>query len=521
MKCIKTIKLSLLAAVVTASIGLTSNLQASCEDNLFNIKANKGTRISELIDQLAEQCDLTLIVKDKEAAKRLRTPLNRFSLKDVTLPEVLNIALNEHNLNYSLDGNILKISYLLTKTYHVDYISTDRESTSKTRVTLASGVNNQQQTSSAAGGMVSTSNMSTGESESGIEINSNDQFIFWATLSDQIENILNRPEDTYEAGAPVIDKESGLVTITGTKKQLDRVEEYLDNLINRLHKQVLIDVKMYAVVLKEGKETGIDWREIYKLQNFTVSAERLRSKNINDQGITPSDGLGGSIPFISDPVMGQIATFTDIVMNAQIGTIIKFLESQGDVHSVSNPKVLTLNNQSAMITVGKQYFYKIQNSTTLSNTGGSTVAQNEIIDSVFAGILLDITPEISADGTITLKINPSVSDTINPVTNDNTKRTMPPDLERRQMASVVTVKDGAHVILGGLITDKVQNETNKVPLLGDIPVLGYAFKYEEVSNEKVELVIIVTPHLVKAKNSMTLKDIGFNRLSDSNLTKMK
>ena len=98
---------------------------------------------------------------------------------------------------------------------------------------------------------------------------------------------------------------------------------------------------------------------------------------------------------------------------------------------------------------------------------------------------------------------------------------MPPDLERRQMASVVTVKDGAHVILGGLITDKIQNETNKVPLLGDIPLVGYAFKYEEQTKEKIELVIIVTPHLVKAKNSMTLKDIGYNKLSDSNLTHMQ
>ncbi|WP_457597200.1 pilus (MSHA type) biogenesis protein MshL [Hydrogenimonas sp.] len=526
----KSIKMSLLAAAVTASIGWQTPSYASCEDNLFNIKAQKGTRISELIDQLAEQCDLTLIIKDKEAAKRLRTRLNRFSLKDVTLPEVLNVALNEHNLNYSLEGNILKISYLLTKTFHVDYISTDRSSNSNTSVTLASGVAGQQQrlnTGIGGGPMVTTSNMSKGESESGIEITSNDEFIFWATLSEQIENILNRPEDTYKAGAPVIDKESGLITITGTKKQLDRVENYLDNLIDRLHKQVLIDVKMYAVVLKKGKETGIDWREIYKLQNFTVTGERLKTNNgINNGGYDPGNTGGGAmttqrIPFISDPVIGQVATFTDIVMNAQIGTIIKFLESQGDVHSVSNPKVLTLNNQAAMITVGKQYFYKIRNVQTLAGTGTGSQATNEIIDSVFAGILLDITPEIAADGTITLKINPSVSDTINPVTNDNVNRTMPPDLERRQMSSVVTVKDGSHVILGGLITDKIQNETNKVPLLGDIPLLGYAFKYEEQTDEKVELVIIVTPHLVKAKNSMTLKDIGFDRLSDSNLTKMR
>jgi general secretion pathway protein D len=156
----------------------------------------------------------------------------------------------------------------------------------------------------------------------------------------------------------------------------------------------------------------------------------------------------------------------------------------------------------------------------LAGTGTGSQATNEIIDSVFAGILLDITPEISSDGTITLKINPSVSDTIQPITDDNTQRTMPPDLERRQMASVVTVKDGSHVILGGLITDKIQTAVNKVPLLGDIPLLGNAFKYDEKTDEKIELVIIVTPHLVKAKNRMTLKDLGFARLSDSNMTKM-
>ena len=512
-------KLSLISALALLSFGFSSQLQASCEDKLFSIKAEKGTRISELIDQLADQCDLTLIIKDREAKKRLNNRLDRFSLKDVTLPEVLNVALNEHNLNYSLDGNVLKISYLLTKTFHVDYIGTDRSSNSNTHVMLASGVATQQETSSnSQNGMTSTSNMNRGESESGIEIKSTDEFLFWSKLSKEIENILNRPEDNYKAGAPVIDKESGLVTITGTKKQLDRVENYLHNLINRLHKQVLIDVKMYAVVLRKGKETGIDWREIYKLQNFTVSGERFWANKNVAKIIFPNKGDN---PYISESTPGTTAKFTDIVMNAQLGTILKFLETQGDVHSVSNPKVLTLNNQAAMITVGKQYFYKIQNSTTQSNSGGSTVAQNEVIDSVFAGILLDITPEIAADGTITLKINPSVSDTVTPVSNDNVNRTMPPDLERRQMASVVTVKDGAHVILGGLITDRVQNETNKVPILGNIPILGYAFKYDEKTDEKIELVIIVTPHLVKAKNSMTLKDLGYDRLSDSNMTKMR
>ncbi len=512
---INAIKIHLGLILFCALFGFTSS-HAACEENLFTIKAEEGIRISELIDQLAEQCDLTLIMEDKEVKKKIRARLDRFSMKDATLSEVLHVVLNEHNLNYSLNGNILKISYLLTKTYHVDYISTDRESASKTHVILTSGATSQ--TQHAENGSLSTGSISGGQSESGIDVKSNDKFIFWSKLQKQLHEILNRPEDNYRASDPVIDKESGLVTVTGTKRQLDRIEAYLHNLISRLHKQVLIDVKMYTVTLNKGQETGINWKEIYKLQNFSVTGERLQTSS-SVKNLSKSGGSGST--YISESVPGKIASFTDIVMNAELGTILKFLHSQGKVNSVSNPKVLTLNNQAAMITVGKQYFYKIKNSTTTSNTGGSTVAQNDIIDSVFAGILLDITPEISTDGTITLKINPSISDTITPVGSLNTNRSMPPDLERRQMASVVTVKDGSHVILGGLITNRISSTTNKVPILGDIPLLGNAFKYKEATNEKVELVIIVTPHLVRPKNSMTLKDLGYDKLSGNSLMQMR
>jgi len=494
---LKNLTISLLGAIFYLSIN-TTNIKAACEENIFNIKAKPGINISEIIDQLAQECDLTLIIKDSDTKEKLNTPMHRLSLKDASLQKVLNVVLNEYNLNYSLEGNILKISYLLTKTFQVDYIGTERQSNSNTKVSLTSGS--------------ATQSLSSGESESGMEITSDDTFIFWSEFTEQIKNILNRPEDEYQAGDPVIDRESGLVTITGTKKQLDRVEKYIEQLINRLHKQVLIDVKMYAVVLNEGKQTGIDWREIYSTQNnikFSTGASRTNSAVLSAPLVS---GITG--------VIGQTATFTDFVMSAEIGTIIKFLKSQGDVHSVSNPKILTLNNQAAMITVGKQYFYKIVNSTTTSNTGGSTVSQNEIIDSVFAGVLLDITPEISSDETITLKINPSISDTINAIV-ESVSRTMPPDLERRQMSTVVTVKNGDHVILGGLITEKENIQNNKVPILGDIPLLGYAFKYEEKTKETVELVIIVTPYLIKEKRSIDMESLGYNKVNGKKFKQKK
>jgi general secretion pathway protein D len=191
-----------------------------------------------------------------------------------------------------------------------------------------------------------------------------------------------------------------------------------------------------------------------------------------------------------------------------------FLKTQGDVYAISNPKVMTLNNQPALITAGTELFYRTINTSTLA--GGTTGEQavTEVISSVFAGVLLDITPGISQDGSITLRINPSVSDVVGNLSNDNSQRRMPPDLSRRQISSVVTVKDGTRIILGGLINRKSSSTTTKVPLLGDIPVLGYLFKQEGVTEKVEELVVIIEPHIVKKDGSnVGLSDLGYSRLS--------
>ena len=147
--------------------------------------------------------------------------------------------------------------------------------------------------------------------------------------------------------------------------------------------------------------------------------------------------------------------------------------------------------------------------------GGTTGEQatTEVVSSVFSGVLLDITPEISNDGSITLRINPSISETASQLSVDNATRSMPPDLSRRQMSSVISVKDGSRVILGGLINTKNIQDDNKVPLLGDIPVLGYLFKREGMSKRTEEIVIIIEPHIVKKeKDSLSLGDLGYTRL---------
>ena len=299
---------------------------------------------------------------------------------------------------------------------------------------------------------------------------------------------------------------------------MNRFEKYLKRLQEKVQLQVLIDVQILAVTMQEGQSTGVDWSQLYKLQNMVLSTDLLRAQNVSvfaEDKITtalyPSTTTGAN--------SSTTASLLKASGSATLSEVIKFLGTQGDVSAISNPKVLTLNNQPALITVGTEYFYKIESSTQQQGTGGGVAAttQNDLVQSVFAGILLDITPEIADDHTITLKINPSVSETTQDMSaTSSTDRQMPPDLDRRQLSSVVTVKDGSRIILGGLINTKTTDNSNQIPLLGSIPVLGYLFKFEETAKNIQELIIIIEPHIISKENSkLSLKDLGYKGLTDA------
>jgi general secretion pathway protein D len=274
----------------------------------------------------------------------------------------------------------------------------------------------------------------------------------------------------------------------------------------------LIDVRILNVTFDNSSTTGIDWSQLYTLQNMSISSLSMAQKNISTYTFDSTTGI--TAPTFAEgatPTTGQVV---NIVGNTQLTEVVKFLSTQGDVKSISSPRVMTLNNQPALISVGKELFYKITSTSTAGGTAGTTTSQGDLVDSVFAGILLDITPEIDTNGYITLKINPSISDTVQNVVSDGVVRTIPPDLIRRQIASVIKVKDGEHAILGGLISSRTGFQDNKVPLLGDVPLLGSLFKRQEKINTVEELVLIITPHIVKNSKSVSLKDLGYSRLNE-------
>ncbi len=367
-------------------------------------------------------------------------------------------------------------------------------------------------------------------SKTGIEIESNDEFLFWTTVEKEIQRILigaadgsthyTKAGDTwtgpdgkiweYNPLAPIINPEAGMVTVTGTDRQISRVGRYIHALTKQIKSQVLIDIRILSVVFDDSTTTGVDWSQLYTLQNVAVNTLLSVQKNVASYTFDSIDGITDAT-FGDGPNNANILNLTG---SNDVTEVVKFLTTQGDVKTVSSPRVMTLNNQPALISVGQEIFYKIKSSSTASSGGGAVAAEGELVDSVFAGILLDITPEIGENGMITLKINPSISDTVETISPDAGVRTIPPDLRRRQIASVIKVKDGEHVILGGLISSQTGFKDNHVPLLGDIPGLGTLFKRQEKINKVEELVFIISPHIVKNGKSASLKDLGYSKLNE-------
>jgi len=517
-------------SVATAAL-LSPTLQADCSYELFNISSVKGTSVGEFVDQISDECGMSVIVTDEQAEGVLKKSMNKTFLKNLTINEVLDLIIKENNLQYTLQNNVLKISYITTKTYHIDYITTERKGTGSTNIRLSSN-------SGTAAGATGTSASSTGgnnaSSESGTNISTIDEVKFWDTLEQEVKSILSRPEDDYKQNnnladtsetntkAPAkkdshhnifINKSAGLVTVTGTGKQIQRLDSYINDLQKKMQTQVLIDVKMYSVVFSDATSTGIDWSQLYALQNIDLGFNILNTKNL---GSLTGEADGNIMKFDTMEFGANarnIGSVFQLGAKGSINEVIKFLKTQGDVYSISNPKILTLNNQPALITAGTELFYKTVSSSTLAGGSTGTTSETEIVSSVFSGVLLDITPEIAADGSITLRINPSISETASTISSDNSTRNMPPDLSRRQISSVITVKDGNRVILGGLINTKNVQDNNKVPLLGDIPVLGYLFKREAMTKKTEEIVIIIEPHIIKKENdTVSLGDLGYTRL---------
>lgn len=480
--------------IVAALFLAITNLYASCKNKPFNLKVSQDVSLQEILSQFSDMCSFSIISKDQNATAMLSSNVSGINIRNLTLSEIFNLLLAERNINYEFDGDVLKISSLGTKTFKIDYVTSVREGTAITSASVDSAPievgkeRNSQNTSNADNSIKTT-----------------EKFDFWSKLKDEIKAILNNGPESIKSPDPIINQSAGLITVTGTNSQIKRVEEYLETLQKRLQKQVMIDVNIISVELANAYSEGINWKKFElginshlnndekKPSGFTWKAgEHTGVKNSHhDRGIWTFDGN----------------------VNFNIDGVINFLETRGKTKVISSPKVTTLNNQPALVTVGDTINYRVQEET--SGTESSKVSTTYKQYSIFVGILLNLLPEISDNDEITLRINPSLSDFkyAKDSERQDEAREIAPDTKQKKLSTVVRVKSGETIILGGLIGQTKGKNQNKIPLLGDLPLLGNLFSSKVDSISSTELIFIVTPRVIEPNQSIdkSAEDFGFSK----------
>lgn len=482
---------------------LPFSLAFACKQT-FSLQTQGKLSSLEILEEIAKDCQLNLIFLDAFAKDILLQDKPELYVYKLKLEDFLNLLFEQSNIHHTLEGKILKISFLYTQTYELNYVSTSRVGSSSTDVVLSpnpssqeiyrSPLNDEANLSKRALEMGTAQGISD-SGRSGTKIFSIDENNFWGEIKKELLQIAYRPEDKMKdkmleqvPKSITINKNAGLLTITATKNQHQRIQNYLERLNSKMHSQVLVDVHILITKHKNAKTAGINWNEFYNLGNLSISPPN---------GGNSLFQIGNSGVNIELNILSQGTTFN---------RIIEFLESYGETRSLSNPKVLTLNNQPAIISVGSVLRYT-QNSIFQSASQGSSIQNSiETYPSIFSGVLLDITPSIQGDEII-LKINPSITRTKNTaLESEPNALKSPPNLSTNQLSSLVKVKSGERIVLGGLISEIESKKEFKIPILGDIPLLGYLFKYQWSNLLSEEMVIIISPTIMTMPKSVHLAD---------------
>lgn len=480
-----------------------------CENKKFDIAIGRNVSFENILDYLAQECMLSVIYEDRSSQEVLREKNIILNFHQATLPEILQTAFEALDLDYSFQNQRVRISRLKTQTFHIHYIATSRVAQSNTNILFSQDINYQDSfyspntTTSSEDThqrLLDLTSMNDNSNKSGSKIYSVDALDFWGDIERQLYRIVFRENDKYIPSAqsyPItIDKASGFITITATPSQIHRADLYIKKLNYKLGVEVMIDVNILTISHSNIQTTGVDWSSLYSMSINPIS--------------------NGNTPIVKFSNLSTEYGINIFSQDLSIGDIVEFLRSYGAVRSVSNPKILTLNNQPALISVGNILRYTQNLVFQTTNTSSTLQNTRQQYPSVFAGILLDITPSIQGDDII-LKINPSVTTTKDSrIENQPNALSSPPNLSTNQLSSIVRLKNNQRAILGGLISRFNQRERRRFPILGYIPVIQYFFSYTRNNQSLQEMVIIITPKIIYPDTQNTLDSLQ-PELKNSNL----
>ena len=506
--------------------------------------------VKEILFALARESKLNI---DIHPAIQGRATLNAV---DQTLPAILERLAKQVDLTYRMENNVLYITpdQPVLRNYKVDYVNMSRDT--KGFIGSASEISSTGQSAStgAGGQSVTTSTSGNGANNSSrTAVDSVSKNHLWESLIQNIKDLLaetdkevivtrygtlGEDEDkkvksdsdggknqadkgkseveqrneqrsefkTLFAANVIANPETGVISVRATNKQHEKVQEFIDRVMNSAQKQVLIEATIVEVVLNDSFQAGIDWSRLNNgpTNSGFVFGQTLGAKGVNFNTTTGAFTQGDANALGVASTAGFVAGYLNPA--SAIGNIaasITLLKKFGDTKVLSSPKLMVLNNQTAVLKVVDNLVYftvQAQQSTVGGTVGGTLATFTTTPNTVPVGVVMSVTPQINDSGNVNINVRPTISRVLGFKRDPNPQlvqiQSLIPEIQVREMESVLQISSGNTAVLGGLMQDEIQRNTDKVPGLSEIPGVGNVFKGKNDATRKTELVIFLRPTVI-------------------------
>ncbi len=507
-------------AVVQPTAAVAPSAKAEAPASRFNLNS-EDTPAQAFFMALVDQTEHNIVVHPAVSGNI------SLMLQNVTVEEVLDVVSEVYGYNYRRGpaGYIVFPASLQSRIFQINYLNLQRSGVSRTRVSSGQVSETRQngQRSNRGGNGLVTSPVGGGAQDSqqisGSGIETNYAADFWAELQSTLEQMIG----DAEGHQVVVNSQTGVIVVRAMPEKLRNISDYLDATQDIAQRQVILEAKIVEVQLSDGFRSGINW--------VAVSQNSSGDTLTFGQLAPPSgfsgdpDDLGGAPVTVQpgNPVTGFATSalggaFTMAFDIGDFNAFLELLETQGETRVLSSPRVSTLNNQKAVIKAGTDEFFVTDVSSNTVTGTSSTTSRDVELTPFFSGIALDVTPQISADGEVTLHIHPTVSEVRDQqkiLTVSGETDTLPLAFsEIRESDSIVKARSGQIIVIGGLMRSSMVDESFGTPGLSRIPGIGNLFKSRRAVERKTELVILLKPVVIDGDETWT-------RMADESLQRIK
>ena len=320
------------------------------------------------------------------------------------------------------------------------------------------------------------------------------------TESLQTNEVLEQKLTFREAAAVIVNPETGIISVRGTSRQHEKVAEFLQQIAGSARRQVLIEATIVEVTLSDQYQSGVDWSALglsglgYSFrQSFTGTTTTTTPSTL---ATSPSlFSIGYSNP--------------NAAVGGSISASVKLLDTFGSTRVLSSPKLMVLNNQTAVLKVVENKVYFTLTGSLVAGINGSPPVSNFTTtqNTVAVGFVMNVTPQVGEDDVVILNVRPSVSSIVDFVEDPNPSlftasgvriaSSKVPQIRTREMESVLRVASGQTAVLGGLMQDSFERNRDGLPVVSRIPIFGDAVSARNDLARKTELVIFIRPVVIR------------------------